>query len=159
MFKSYRVWKWPWEENSDPKELIWQLNLSTELQLWHGLRDDARLVTCDSHLWAIQHGVQQQLKFTNPCHRKKKKKKPHWSLQPHCGYPRFTLVSETDCIRHFLCSWPRLSHWQSWEYPQGHYNCVVMEIFMPLPLDGNRWLPHRCLVVKICRIMILSLVR
>jgi len=20
MFKSYRVWKWPWEENSDPKE-------------------------------------------------------------------------------------------------------------------------------------------
>jgi len=34
--------------------LFWQLHLSPELQLWHGLRDDASLVPCDSHLWAMQ---------------------------------------------------------------------------------------------------------
>jgi len=44
---------------------------------------------------------------------------------------RFTLVSDNDCIRHLPGSWPRLPHWQSWEQSQGHYNCVVMEIFMP----------------------------
>ena len=33
--------------------LFWQLHLSPELQLWHGLRDDASLVPCGSHLWAL----------------------------------------------------------------------------------------------------------
>ena len=48
-----------------------------------------------------------------------------------CGYPTFTLVSETDRIRHLPGSWSRFPHWQSWEHQQGHYNWVSMEIFMP----------------------------
>jgi len=57
--------------------------------------------------------------------------KTDWPLYSHCGYPRFTLVSETDCVRHLPGSWPRLPHWQSWEHSQGHYNCIVMEISCP----------------------------
>ena len=34
--------------------LFWQLYLSPELQLWHGLRDDTSLVPCGNHLWAMQ---------------------------------------------------------------------------------------------------------
>jgi len=47
-------------------------------------------------------------------------------------------------------------HLISWEQPQCHH-CVVMDIFNAL--DGNRLFPHGCLVVRICRIMVISLVR
>jgi len=58
---------------------------------------------------------------------------------------RFTLVSETDCVRQLSGSWLILPHWQPWEHLQGHYNCIVMGKFHALAIDGNKWLPHRCL--------------
>ena len=121
------------------------------------LRDDARLVPCGSHLWAMQ--PMWSTATIEICHYKDPR---------HCTnllvtlitlwLPyRFTLVSETDCVRHLPGSWPILPHWQSWEHSQGHYNCVVMGKFHAL--DGNKWHPHRCLVVRVCRIMVVSLVR
>jgi len=49
-----------------------------------------------------------------------------------CMFGHF--VSETVCIRHLPGSLPRLP---AWEHPQGHYNYVVMEIFMPLIATGD----------------------
>jgi len=70
--------------------------------------------------------------------------------------PRLTLVSETDCIRHLPGSWPVsltiLGTFTRSLQLRCHGNFHA--------LDGSRWLiPHRCLVVRVCRIMVVSLVR
>jgi len=68
-------------------------------------RDDARLVPCDSHLWARQRmwstATIEIYPYKGPCLCK-----TEWLLYPHCGYHKFTMMSETDCIRHLLDSWP-----------------------------------------------------
>jgi len=100
------------------------------------------------------YGVQQQLKFALT--KILATVKTDWSLQPHCGYPMITLVPDTDCIRHMPgnCSSTSLTTLGTSTRSvqlrcHGNFHA----------LDGNRWLPHRCLVVKICKIMVLSLVR
>ena len=55
---------------------------------------------------------------------------------------------ETDCVRHLPGSWQ--------SHSQGHYNCVVMEIFMPLMATGDS-LTNQSWVVRVYRIMVVSL--
>jgi len=58
------------------------------------LRDNMRLVPCEAIFGQCKaHGVQQQLKFTLT--KILALVKSDWPLCPHCGYPKFTLVSET----------------------------------------------------------------
>ena len=45
-------------------------------------------------------------------------------------------ISETVCIRHLLGSWPRLLTILG-TFTRSLYNCVVMEIFMPLMATGD----------------------
>ena len=59
------------------------------------LRDDARLVPCDSHLWAMQSMWSTPTieipPYKDPCHCK------NWFVTlTHCGFPKFTLVSENQ---------------------------------------------------------------
>jgi len=143
--------------------LFWWFHLSPELQLWHMvLRDEARLVPCDSHLAMGNVGNAALVEYNNNWNSPSVQRfLPLQKLVGHfnhtaCGYPRFTLVSETDCIRHLPESWSRFPRWQSWEHTQGHYNCIVMEIFMPW---WQQVTPHRCLVVRICRTMVVIPVR
>ena len=112
--------------------LFWQLHLSPELQLWHGLRDDAMLAPCEHHLQRTWSTPRIDIcPHKDPCQCK------NWlTTLTTLWYPKFTLVSETNCIRHLPGSWLRSPHWQSWKHPQGHYNCVVMGIFMLLMATG-----------------------
>ena len=56
---------------------------------------------------------------------------------PLIGHFNHTVITlgllwfQTNCIGHLPGSWSRFPHWQVWEHPQGHYNYVFMEIFMP----------------------------
>ena len=109
--------------------LFWQLHLLPELQLWHGLRDDAMLVPCDSHLWAMwamqplwsTATIEIHPQYEDPCHCK------NWLAT-------LTILHVVTLgIWDWLHKTParqlvQIPYWQSWEHPQGHYN---WEFFMP----------------------------
>jgi len=65
--------------------------------------------------------------------------KADWSLWPHCVYPKFTLVSETDCISQLaqitLLTILGTSTRSLQLHCHGNFHA----------LDGNRCLPHSCL--------------
>jgi len=94
------------------------------------LSDDAKLVPCGSHLWAIQPmwriATIEICPYKDPCHCTNLLVTLITLWLPY----RFTLVSKTDCVR-------QLAHITSLTILQGHYNCVVMEIFMPLMATGD----------------------
>ena len=84
------------------------------------LRDDARLVPCGSHLWAMQPMwttiTIEICPYKDPCHCTNLLVTLITLWLPY----RLTLVSETDCVRYLPGGWPILPHWQSWEHSQGH---------------------------------------
>ena len=134
--------------------LFWQLHLSPELQLWSGFKRWCKI----SPLWQPSMGNATHVENSNNWNLPLQRSSPLYKLISHFNHTVVTpLVSETDCVRHLSGSWLILPHWQSWEHSQGHYNCIVMGNFHAL--DGNKWLPYRCLVVRVCRIMVVSLVR
>ena len=116
--------------------LFWQLQLSPELQLWRGFKGWCKI----SPLWQPCMGNATHVEYSNNWNLSLQRSLPLYKLIGHLTLwlpYRFTLVSETDCATHLPGSWSILPHWQSWEHSQGHYNCVVLEIFMPLMATGD----------------------
>ena len=117
--------------------LFWQLQLSPKLQLWRGFKRWCKI----SPLWQPSMGNATHVEYSNNWNLPLQRSSPLYKLISHFNHTVvtlwFTLVSETDCIRHLPGSWLLLPHWRSWEHSQGHYNCVVMEIFMPLMATGD----------------------
>jgi len=106
--------------------LLWQLHLLAELQLWHGFKGWCNVSPLSQPSMG-NVGNAALVEYMNFALSTK-----ILATVSHFNHTVVTLVvSEIDCVRHLPGSWSRFPHWQSCEHLQGHYNWVVMEIFMP----------------------------
>ena len=118
------------------------------------LRDDARLVLVTAiYIWAMW--AMQPLWSTTTIEIHPQYMQRSLPLIGHFNNTVITLGLlwyQTNCIRHLPGSWSRFPHWQSWNIHKviiGYTTVSSRKFSCP---DGNMWLPHRCLVVRVCRI-------